>query len=138
MMLFSEDIDSIATPSEIADAIVCRRCARISSGSRASGHNCVSSYTHSVNFNVYVDDVTAEKLKRLARRTGATRNALVRKAIAVYLDRGASEWPAVVSEYQGDESLHPFEEARRELALPVDDPFATRRSRRAHRVKRKS
>jgi len=91
-----------------------------------------------VNFNVYVDDVTAERLKRLARKTGATRNALVRKAIAVYLDRGTSEWPTLVSEYEGDESIHPFENARTELAVPVGDPFAARRSHRARRVKRKS
>jgi hypothetical protein len=91
-----------------------------------------------VNFNVYIDDATAERLKRLARKTGATRNALVRKAIAVYLDRGTSEWPALVANYEGDESLRPFEEARRELAVPIDDPFAPRRSRRAHRLKRKS
>jgi hypothetical protein len=91
-----------------------------------------------VNFNVYIDDATAERLKRLARKTGATRNALVRKAIAVYLDRGTAEWPAIVSEYEGDASLRPFEDARGELAAPMDDPFAARRSRRARRVKRKS
>jgi hypothetical protein len=137
-VIYSEDTDSIAASSETADWLVHQRVARITSASQACGHNCTSSYNDLVNFNVYIDDVTAERLKRLARKTGATRNALVRKAIAVYLDRGTSEWPALVSGYEGDESLHPFEEARRELAVPVDDPFATRRGRRAPRIKRKT
>jgi len=91
-----------------------------------------------VNFNVYVDDVTAEKLERLARKTRASRNAIVRKAIAAYLDRAASEWPAIVEGYEGDESVRPFEAARDELAAAVDDPFAVTRNLRARRRKRGS
>jgi predicted transcriptional regulator len=91
-----------------------------------------------VNFNVYVDDITADKLKRLARKTGATRNALVREAIAVYLERGASEWPAIVTEFEGDASVRAFETARAELAAPVDDPFAIRRKRGSRRARRNS
>ena len=87
-----------------------------------------------VNFNVYVDDVTADKLKRLARRTGASRNALVREAIAVYLERGASEWPAIVTEFDGDDRVPAFETARAELAAPVDDPFAKQRGRGPRRA----
>ena len=89
-----------------------------------------------MNFNVYVDDITADKLKRLARKTGASRNALVRQAIAVYLERGASEWPAIVTAFEGDESMRAFETARTELAAPADDPFAIRRSRGSGRAKR--
>jgi hypothetical protein len=89
-----------------------------------------------VNFNVYVDDVTAEKLKQLARKTGASRNALVRKALAAYLDRGAADWPAIVTGYEGDESIPPFEAARDELAFPVDDPFAPRRGPGTRRKRR--
>jgi hypothetical protein len=89
-----------------------------------------------VNFNVYVDDATAEKLKKLARRTGASRNSLVREAIAVYLERGASQWPAIVTEFQGDASVKPFEAARTELAPSPVDPFALLQTRRKRRGKR--
>ena len=87
-----------------------------------------------VNFNVYVDDVTADKLKRLARKTGASRNALVREAIAVYLERGASEWRAIVMEFDGDARVRAFETARAELSAPVDDPFTIQRNRGPRRA----
>ena len=89
-----------------------------------------------VNFNVYVDDATAEKLRRLARKTRASRNSLVRSAIAAYLERAASSWPAIVTGYEGDESVRPFEAARDELVAPVDDPFAPARNLGARRKKR--
>ena len=79
----------------------------------------MSSYSDRANFNVYTDDVTAERLKRLARKTGATRNALVRKAIAVYLDRGTSEWPALVSEYEDARTHMRYVDLVQRGALPV-------------------
>jgi hypothetical protein len=92
-----------------------------------------------VNFNVYIDDRTADELKKVARKTGMSRNALVRKAIAAYLDRGGMEWPSIVTSYEGDGTVQPFEAARNELTKHGDDPFATPRpSRSERRKKRKS
>jgi hypothetical protein len=89
-----------------------------------------------VNFNVYIDDTLARKLAVLARRTGAPRNALIRKAIAQWVARSKAGWPTVVLEWEGDPSSVPFEELRAELAAPSADPFSSRTPSRPHRPRK--
>ena len=86
-------------------------------------HNRSSSYVSIVNFNVYLDDVIARRLERLAKRTGKPRNAIIRRAVATWLERAQVGWPTVVLEWTGDSSMPPFEQSRRELQEPADDPF---------------
>lgn len=87
-----------------------------------------SSYTVSMNFNVYLDNETARRLDALARATGSPRNAIVRNAVAAWLDRVAGAWPELVREFPGNPSLAPFESLRDELGSPNDDPFAASRA----------
>jgi hypothetical protein len=93
---------------------------------------------HSVNLNVYLDDAVARRLDLLARQTGKPRNAIIRHAVATWLERAHAEWPPVVLEWAGDPSTPPFERARDELLDPPEDPFlpAPRASRRAKRARK--
>jgi hypothetical protein len=78
-----------------------------------------------VNFNVYIDRRTGERLERLARTRRTSRNALIREALARLLERGAkAEWPPEVLRFQGVPGTRPFEGARRKLGGPRKDPLA--------------
>jgi hypothetical protein len=80
-------------------------------------------YTDDVNFSVYLDDASVRRLDAICAKTGTSRNALIRRAIADLLDRERPSWPAEVLSFQPDATFPPFESHRRELARPVDDPF---------------
>jgi hypothetical protein len=78
-----------------------------------------------MNFNVYIDKQTGDRLERLARARRTSRNALIREALAHLLERGAkAEWPSEVLGFQGIPKTTPFENARRKLGAPRRDPFA--------------
>ena len=78
-----------------------------------------------MNFNLYLDDDSAERLNQLARKSGTPRNALVRQAVRTWLDRNAAVWPKEVLEFEAEPSLVPFEAHRAELAPASDDPFGS-------------
>jgi len=88
-------------------------------------YNCSIGYTKPVNFNVYLDRDSADRLNRLARKTGTPRNALVRQAVRTWLDQNAAAWPKEVLEFGAEPSLVPFEAHRAELAPASDDPFGS-------------
>lgn len=78
-----------------------------------------------MNFNVYVDKRTGEKLEHLAKRRGASRNMLVREALQHLLDREAvTGWPEAVIGFTGMEKVEPFEKHRRSLKPTRKDPLA--------------
>lgn len=78
-----------------------------------------------MNFNVYIDKRTGERLERLAKTRRTSRNALIREALAHLLERGAkAEWPSEVLSFQGVPKATPFEDTRRKLGAPRQDPFA--------------
>lgn len=78
-----------------------------------------------MNFNVYIDKQTGERLAHLARSRRTSRNALVRKALANLVAQGDGEqWPPEVLDFQGVPKIQPFEAARRKLGAPNTDPFA--------------
>lgn len=78
-----------------------------------------------MNFNVYIDKQTGDRLERLARTRRTSRNALIREALAHLLERGAkAEWPPEVLGFQGVPGALPFEGARRRLGAPRKDPLA--------------
>lgn len=78
-----------------------------------------------MNFNVYVDKRTGERLTSLARARRTSRNALVREALTQLLEPGhKAGWPAAVLEFQGIKGMPPFEQARRKLRSPRPDPLA--------------
>jgi hypothetical protein len=89
-----------------------------------------------MNFNIYLDRDSAERLDRLAHKRRTPRNALVREAVRVLIDRSTAAWPKEVLEFKGEPSLAPFESHRVELASDRDDPFeppAQPRRRLRHR-----
>ncbi len=78
-----------------------------------------------MNFNVYLDEPTVDRLNALARKRGTTRNALIREAVAHLLDRKAETgWPDDVMAFDGDPGVPAFEEGRRSLRPPSGDPLA--------------
>jgi hypothetical protein len=90
-----------------------------------------------VNFNVYLDDDTARRLEAMARSTGTPRNAIVREAIAAWLERAGHSWPPLVLEFEGDPEVAPFEASRSEFRPPVEDPFATTAAQDRRRGRRR-
>jgi hypothetical protein len=78
-----------------------------------------------VNFNIYIDKHTGERLQRLAKARRMPRNALIREALAHLVKRGAgASWPQEVIDFFGIAKARPFEDARRTLARPRADPLA--------------
>jgi hypothetical protein len=78
-----------------------------------------------VNFNIYIDKQTGERLERLAKTRRTSRNALIREALArLVKQRAKSEWPQDVLDFKGIPKARPFEDARRMLRAPRKDPFA--------------
>jgi predicted transcriptional regulator len=77
-----------------------------------------------VNFNVYIDKHIGEQLEQLAKDRGTTRNALIREALARFLERRAQrEWPKVVREFKGLKDAPRFENGRDALRPPAADPL---------------
>lgn len=77
-----------------------------------------------MNFNVYVDKRTGERLDRLAKARRTSRNALIREALAHLLEPGhRAGWPREVLEFKGLEGARPFEDSRRDLRAPRPDPL---------------
>lgn len=78
-----------------------------------------------MNFNVYVDKRTGERLARLARTRQTSRNALIREAVARLLEReSGAGWPAEILDFQGMPGAPRFEASRRGLGSPRRDPLA--------------
>lgn len=78
-----------------------------------------------MNFNVYIDKRTGERLARLAKSRRTSRNALVREALARLLNRETvAEWPREVLDFEGMPGARPFEKTRGKLRAPRKDPLA--------------
>lgn len=78
-----------------------------------------------MNFNVHIDKQTGDRLERLAKARGTSRNALIREALARLLDRRVKpEWPPEVMAFQGVPGARRFEGARRKLGAPREDALA--------------
>jgi hypothetical protein len=78
-----------------------------------------------VNFNIYLDDETGQRLTAAASQRGETRNAVIRQAVQDWLRRdGKTEWPALVLSHTGMPDMPPFEAGREELVPPPGDPLA--------------
>jgi predicted transcriptional regulator len=86
-----------------------------------------SSYTEvaAMNFNIYLDDETGQRLSLAAQQTGENRNALVRRAVSEWLNRhGKPQWPDEVLAFRGMADMPAFEAGREGIKPPVADPLA--------------
>lgn len=78
-----------------------------------------------MNFNIYLDDETGQQLNKVAKKSGESRNALVRQAVSEWLKRrGKPQWPAEVLAFEGMADVPPFEASRDRLKPPATDPLA--------------
>lgn len=78
-----------------------------------------------MNFNVYIDKETVERLERLAKARRTSRNALIREAVEQLLDRAPDAgWPRAVLDFEGVAGTRPFERSRGKLRAPRRDPLA--------------
>ena len=92
-----------------------------------ASYNILNSYNKAtaVNFNIYLDDETGQRLNRLAKQVGESRNALVREAVSDWLNRhGKPQWPDEVLAFKGMAGMPRFEGSRDRLKRPVADPLA--------------
>jgi hypothetical protein len=72
-----------------------------------------------MNFSIHPSNEMVKRLDRAASETGKTRNALVREAVAEWLDRRrVSNWPPSVMSFRGLQGVTRFEESRKELRPP--------------------
>jgi ribbon-helix-helix CopG family protein len=78
-----------------------------------------------MNFNIYLDDETGQKLNHVAEQAGETRNALIRQAVSEWLNRhGKPNWPDEVLAFKGIADMPLFEASRDRLKPPAADPLA--------------
>lgn len=78
-----------------------------------------------MNFNVYIDRETVDRLERLAKARRMSRNALIREAVEQLLERAPEGgWPRAVLQFEGVAGITPFERARSKLRKPRRDPLA--------------
>jgi hypothetical protein len=78
-----------------------------------------------MNFNIYLDDETGQRLKQAAKDAGETRNAMIRRAVSEWLaHRDSPRWPDALLDFQGLPEMPPFEAGRDHLPAPASDPLA--------------
>jgi predicted transcriptional regulator len=78
-----------------------------------------------MNFNIYLDDETGLQLNRAAKKTGESRNALVRQAVSEWLKRRSKpQWPDELLAFKGMADTPQFEAGRDHLKSPAADPLA--------------
>ena len=78
-----------------------------------------------MNFNIYLDDETGQRLIALAEKQGESRNALIRKAVKNLLDRPVRpKWPESVLKHEGFSDFPDVRGTGNELLPPSDDPLA--------------
>lgn len=78
-----------------------------------------------MNFNIYLDDETGQLLNKVAKKSGKSRNALIRQAVREWLKRqGKPQWPEEVLAFKGMADMPLFETSRDRLRPPVADPLA--------------
>jgi len=77
-----------------------------------------------MNFNIYLDDKTAQQLQDATEISNESRNAIIRQAIAFWLqNHHKKKWPDCILEFNGIQDFPAFESSRDELLCPKDDPF---------------
>lgn len=78
-----------------------------------------------MHFNIYIDDQLGTQLTKIAKKTGKTRNSLVREAVQDWVKKHIKPgWPAAVLDFKGITDFTPFEEYRKDFSSDSEDPFA--------------
>lgn len=74
-----------------------------------------------MNFNIYLEDELANDLIIIAKKSGKTRNSLVREAIYEYINKQHRlQWSEKILNFNGIDDGIEFESYRDELLSPND------------------
>lgn len=78
-----------------------------------------------MNLSVYLDAERAGRLKKLAKASQQSRNAIIRDAIDLWLEShsGNQRWPKSVIEFGGEPTMTAFEKHRADGKEQRADPF---------------
>lgn len=77
-----------------------------------------------MHFNIYVDDQVGAQLNKLAKKSGKTRNSLIREAIEEWITQQINpKWSDIVLDFNGLKDFPAFETYRKDLNEPKEDPF---------------
>jgi metal-responsive CopG/Arc/MetJ family transcriptional regulator len=75
-----------------------------------------------MNFNLYLEEELAQKLRALSRSTGKSRNALIREAVQLLITKKQkAQWSPTILNIQGVSDSTDFETYREELLPPKED-----------------
>jgi hypothetical protein len=75
-----------------------------------------------MNFNLYLEEELAQKLRALSRSTGKSRNALIREAVQLLITKKQkAQWSPTILNFQGVSDSTDFETYREELLPPKED-----------------
>ncbi len=78
-----------------------------------------------MHFNIYLDEETSKRLQQATENSPDSRNAIIRKAIANWLDQThKKQWPAEILAFKGGSDIPAFEANREDLEKVSEDPFA--------------
>lgn len=77
-----------------------------------------------MNISIYLDMPLAKKAQQYAKKTGTTRNAIIREALRVWLlQHETRSWPKSILNFKGVDEPIVFEKDREELLPPNEAPF---------------
>jgi hypothetical protein len=78
-----------------------------------------------MNINIYLEDTVAKTLGQCAKRSGSSRNAIIREAIKEWIQHHeVKKWPASILKFNGMQAFPSFESYRDNLLPPSEDPLA--------------
>jgi hypothetical protein len=76
-----------------------------------------------MTFSIYLDEKLVDQFNELARKSGKSRNALIREALTEWIARRKrSQWPSEVLNFKGVKGFPRFEDDRKLLKAPRE-PF---------------
>jgi hypothetical protein len=78
-----------------------------------------------MNFNVYVNKKTGERITRVAKSLHRSRNSIITEALDEWLDSHTqSKWPKGFFDFTPIDDVPDFKETRKELNDVSEDPLA--------------
>lgn len=77
-----------------------------------------------MNFNVYVNKKTGERITKIAKKSKRSRNSIVTEALEEWLDsHTSSQWPDHFFDFDPIDNVPDFKATRKELKDIPEDPL---------------
>lgn len=78
-----------------------------------------------MNFNVYLNKSTGEKISKIAKNLKRSRNSIINEALEEWLEtHTSSKWPSHFFDFEPIEDMPDFKELRSDLKPISEDPLA--------------